>query len=136
MSAYHSLKTEFKDKDCLIAALNDMGYTEVEDHEIAQNLYGYHGDMRSDKANIIVRRRYIGSAANDLGFIRNQDGSYSSIVSEYDSGKHNTTWFAGLKAKYSERGALKVAAKNGFKYLGKSVVNGKIQMKWLDPRTV
>ena len=134
MSAYHELKTEYKDKDSLVEALNDMGYKEVEVHEIAQNLYGYHGDMRSQKANIIVRRKFVDFAANDLGFVKTEDGSYAAIVSEYDSGKHNTTWFNGLKKAYTEKVAIKTAAKNGFRFLGKKIVNGKPQLKWLDTR--
>jgi hypothetical protein len=134
MSAYHTQKTQYKDKACLIAALGDQGYNTVEDHEVATNLVGYHGDMRAQKANIIVRRQYVGSAANDLGFIKAEDGTYSAIVSAYDSGKHNAQWFTGLKRAYVERVDIKTAAKQGFKYLGKKIVAGKIQLAFLDTR--
>ena len=131
MSAYAELQTQYKDKDCLIAALKEMGYDTVEDHEKAQNLYGYHGDMRNEKANIIVRRQYVGSAANDLGFVKKDDGTYGAIVSQYDSNKHNATWFTGLKKHYTEKVTMKTAAKRGLKFAGRSIVNGKIQLKFI-----
>ncbi len=101
---------------------------------MAQSLTGYHGDTRKERANIIVRRQYVGSAANDLGFIKAEDGTYSAIVSAYDSGKHNAQWFTGLKRAYVERVDIKTAQKQGFKYLGKKIVNNKIQLQFLDTR--
>jgi hypothetical protein len=132
MSKYNTIETEYRDAECLVQALNDVGYTDVEINEIAQNLYGYHGDLRQQKAHIIVRRKNIGPSANDLGFLRNENGSYSMIVSDYDQGKHNAKWQVGLKCAYGERGALKVAKKKGFRYLGKTLHNGKIQYKFQD----
>jgi hypothetical protein len=137
MSKYHEYQCEFKDEESLVKGLNDMGYKTVEVHKEAQSLYGYHGDKRAEKANVIVRREFVGRAANDLGFVKKADGSYSAIVSEFDSGKHNHSWFVGLKKAYGENAAIKVAAKNGFKYLGKKVnpISGKSQMQWLDTRS-
>jgi hypothetical protein len=135
MSAYHELKTQYKDAACLVDALGDMGYNDVEMHENAVNLVGFHGDIRPEKANIIVRRKNIGSAANDIGFVKRADGTFGAIISDYDSGKHNTSWLNGLKRSYTEKVAIKTAAKNGFKYLGKKVVAGRTQLQWLDMRS-
>lgn len=132
MSQYNNVKTEFKDGECLVEALHDVGYTEVEVHELPQNLVGYHGDMRQQKAHIIVRRKHISSSANDLGFLKNSDGTYTQIVSDFDSGKHNAEWNVKLKCAYGERGAMKVAKKKGFKYLGKTIIGGKVQYKFMD----
>jgi len=134
MSAYHELKTQYKDAACLVDALGDMGYNDVEMHENAVNLVGFHGDIRPEKANIIVRRKNIGSAANDIGFVKRADGTFGAIISDYDSGKHNTSWLNGLKRSYTEKVAIKTAAKNGFKYLGKKIVAGKVQIQFLDTR--
>ena len=134
MSAYHTQKTCYKDKDCLIEALGEMGYKNVEVHEVAQHLYGYHGDKRAQTANIIVRRRYVDSAANDLGFVKQEDGTYSAIVSDYDSGKHNTQWMTKLKIAYTERVDMKTARKNGLHFLGKKIVNGRTQLQFVDNR--
>lgn len=115
MSAYAKYGTQYKDKECLIKALADQGYTEVEYHEVATNLFGYHGDKRKDVANIIVRRKFVGNAANDIGFIKTNDGTYSAIISQFDSGKHNASWMLGLKKAYTEAAGRKEAKRQGLK---------------------
>ena len=134
MSKYNRQKSQYNDAQCLVAALNEMGYSEVEVHEQAVSLVGYHGDTRPEKANIIVRRNHVGLVANDLGFVRESDGTLSCIVSDYDSHKHGVEWMTGLKKAYTEKRLIKHAAKNGLKYLGKEVVKGRVQLKWLDVR--
>ena len=136
MSKYNRQKSQYNDRDCLVAALNEQGYTDVEVHEEAVNLIGYHGDTRPEKANVIVRRNHIGTAANDLGFVKEADGTFSCIVSDYDSRKHGAVWMTGLKKAYTEKRLIKHAAKNGLKYLGKKIVNNKVQIQWMDTRTV
>lgn len=142
MSEYHELKTEYKDPGALVEALGEMGYTTVEQHETAQPLVDYRGNqtryidkINGDRANIIVRRKFVGGAANDLGFLRKEDGTYSAMISEYDSGKHNKGWLNRLKKSYTEKVVIKTAAKQGFKFLGKKVVNNKVQLQWLDTRS-
>ena len=114
MSAYSKLETIYKDRDCLVAALNEQGYTTVEVHDVAQPLVDYHGrqthytDANGDMAHVIVRRNFVGGAANDLGILRQADGTYSAMVSQFDSSKHNTKWFNGLKQKYTEIGRAHV----------------------------
>jgi hypothetical protein len=112
-----------------------MGYADVEIHDDAVNLIGYHADTRPEKANVIVRRKHIGTAANDLGFVKEADGTYSAIVSDYDSRKHGAVWMTGLKKAYTEKRLIKHAAKNGLKYLGKKVNNNKVQIQWMDSRS-
>ena len=139
-SEYHAQKTEYKNAECLVEALKEQ-YAEVEQHEVAQQLYDFCGrkthylDKDGDKANIIVRRHIVGGAANDLGFRKTADGTFEAIVSNYDSHKHDAKWFQNLKRSYVERVDMKTAAKNGLRFLGRKVVNGRIQLQFLDPRT-
>ena len=135
MSKYNRQKSTYNDRDCLVEALHEMGYADVEIHDDAVNLIGYHADTRPEKANVIVRRKHIGTAANDLGFVKEADGTFSCIVSDYDSHKHGAEWMTGLKKAYTEKRLIKHAAKNGLKYLGKKVVNNKVQIQWLDTRS-
>ncbi|CCF85448.1 DUF1257 domain-containing protein [Nitrolancea hollandica] len=72
----------FTDRRLLLAALADLGYPEVEEGE-ALPLFGYQGDQRPETAELVVRRRHLGSASNDLGFARTSQG-YLPIVSDYD----------------------------------------------------
>jgi len=141
MSEYRKSTTNCKDKECLIDALVEMGYKKehIEVHDVPQQLYDYHGkpthyiDRTGDKANIIVRRQFVGGAANDLGFKLNPEtGTYDAIISDYDSGRHNQKWLSGLKVNYAEKNLIKTSKKMGFKYLGKKMVNGRIQLQWGD----
>ena len=76
-----------KNREALILALARSGFstTHIEVHDTPQSLYGYQGDKRAQKAHVIIRRRYIGSASNDVGF-ENVDGTFVAHISEFDSG--------------------------------------------------
>lgn len=64
----------------------------------AMALEGYQGDQRTDVAEIIIPRRHVGGAANDVGFKQQADGTWSAIVSDYDS--HSGQ--AASKSKYAK----------------------------------
>jgi Protein of unknown function (DUF1257) len=136
MSAYRTDETEFTDEQCLVKALNERGYTTVEVHQVAQHLIGYHGDRRAEVAHVIVRRQYVGDAANDLGFVRGEDGKFRAIISDYDSHKHNAKWMTGLTDAYGEAAVVKQAARQGLRFMGKETkeINGKVrtQLKFAD----
>lgn len=92
----------FKDRQLLLAALADLGYTEIEEGE-ALPLYGYHGDRRPETAEIVIRRRHVGSLSNDLGFARSPQG-YVPVVSEYDQRTlHGGQFLVKLRTVYNER---------------------------------
>jgi hypothetical protein len=134
MSAYLPFETEFNDQDCLVKALaeNDViQYTNVEVHETPQNLIGYHGDTRSQKADIIVRRKDIGGASNDIGFVKGENGKYTAIISDFDKHKHNDKYMTGLKRSYAAARMHKEARRQGLKLKSDTVVNGKRIVKYL-----
>lgn len=140
MSEYHIQTTKYKDPECLVQALAEQGYDKVEVHEVAKPLVDYTGkqthytDVSGDKANIIVRRKYVGGAANDVGFVKTQDGTYAAVISEYDSCKHNKQWFNGLTRAYAEKTDMKAAKRNGLTFLGRKMVNGRVQLQFMDSR--
>ena len=135
MSAYHSQRTIYRDRESLVAALKAQGYNDVEVHDVAQGLIGYHSDMRNQKANVIVRRQHVGSASNDLGWEWDEKaGVFVEHISDYDKGKHNSTWLGHLKAAYAEAVDMKTARKNGLQFLGRKVINGKVQLTFVDNR--
>lgn len=91
-----------KDRRLLLAALADLGYTQVEEGE-ALPLYGYQSDRRPETAEIVVRRRYLGGASNDLGFARTPTG-YIPLVSEYDQrALHGGQLLIRLRTAYNEQ---------------------------------
>jgi hypothetical protein len=92
----------FKDRQLLLAALVELGYQEVEEGE-ALPLYGYRGDRRLETAEIVIRRRHVGSLSNDIGFTHSPDG-YVPLVSEYDQRTvHGGQFLVKLRTAYSER---------------------------------
>lgn len=66
-----------------------------------QHLRGYKGDERAEVAHIIIRRKHISKYANDLGFVKNENGNYEAIISEYDASKFNKPWVGKLTANYA-----------------------------------
>lgn len=103
MSMYCQIATQFKDENALISALVESGWKkeQIEIYDQATNLYGYAGDKRKDVANIIIRRKFVRGAANDVGFLKNSDGTYTAIISQYDKGNHcNKNWERKLKEDY------------------------------------
>lgn len=92
----------FKNEALLLEALADLGYRDVERGD-ALPLYGYQGDERTERAQLVVRRKHIGVASNDLGFARTSDG-FTPIISEYDERTlHDGKFIARLRSAYNER---------------------------------
>jgi hypothetical protein len=98
----------FKDRECLLKALAECGYETVEEGE-ALSLYGYQGDRRPETAQIVVRRKYIGAASNDLGFQKTNAG-YVPVISEYDrSFMMQGKFLTNLRTNYNLKSAEKLA---------------------------
>lgn len=118
MSEYKTIEIEISDSECIIKALEEMGYKPIVCLDSPRHLEGYHGDIRSQKAHIIVPRSQIGSASNDVGF-ELIDGKYIAHVSAYD--KH--TWAAKLnrlRQGYAKQKIKKAIKKKSSRYSLKS----------------
>lgn len=101
---YCNVETQFKNQDALVAALAETGkwqVNQIDVYDVAHNLFGYQGDERKEVAHIIIRRESVGRSSNDMGFIKNSDGTYSAIISEYDKRKYGDTWLKELKGNYA-----------------------------------
>lgn len=130
MSAFIKQETSINDVTVLVEALKAKGYQTVEVNEEAKNLVGYHGDVRAEKAEVIVRRKFVGSASNDIGFKRDANGNFEAIISQYDSGKHNKAWMDSLKQEYGVIKAKKIAKQQGFTLVKETATNGKTRMQF------
>lgn len=116
MSKYVNFQTKFTDGKLLIEALAAMGLLGIQNHiGNPQRLEGFQGDRRSNTADIVIPRHYVGSASNDLGFRRNAQGSYDAIISEYDQHRYNHNWLNKLNVEYAEADLKAKAKKAGFK---------------------
>ena len=131
MSAYTEQQTQITDADILKKCLAEKGYTpdKVEEHATPQPLVDFQGRQThyvhkdGDKAEIIIRRKHVGGAANDIGFRKQADGSYAAVISQYDKHKHNDAWMADLKKSYAEKKIRKIASQQGMTFLKR--VEGK-----------
>src|SRR5258708_7933752 len=97
MSHFTSMEVDFKQscENDLVKALESVfGVGNVEVHNEPVGLYGYQGDLRSSRktnspdyappCHIVIRRQHVGGASNDVGFRRNEDGTYDAYISDYD----------------------------------------------------
>ena len=131
MSHYSEVMIELTDESCLVAALSRLGFKgRVEVHQEAQALYGYQGDVRSQKAHVIIRRQHVGPAANDLGFERQADGKYRVWVSDYDVkyNKDDDAWMGRLKQTYGVEKARAEARKKGYRVSEQKLDDGRIRL--------
>ena len=139
ISEYAQYEGEYNDRECLVNALVEQGYARehIEVHDQPQQLIDFQGrathylEESGDRAEVIVRRQHVGGAANDLGFKKQENGKFAPIISRYDTGKHNTKWLTGLKDKYHEQVATKQARRMGLKLKSRTVVNGKVIVRYL-----
>jgi len=128
MSAYQTCTTIYKDRDSLVEALRDLGY-EPEVHEAPVSLYGYKGDQRPEKAHVVLRRSQVGSASNDVGFVRGADGIFTATISDYDSRTNfNERRQTELKVRYGYRHTLRTAKAKGYVLAAEKTEAGKMKL--------
>jgi hypothetical protein len=108
MSAYISLATPMLDQDCLLAALADLGFQteQVEVHQSPVALVGYEGRSRAQRAHLVIRRRHVGHASNDIGFERTSTG-FRAHVSDFDQRRYGAAWLRRLQDRYRHHDAAK-----------------------------
>lgn len=134
MSAYGEFTTVMREQTHLIAALVALGFTEsqIEIHEgKGAALMGHHGDARSERAQVIIRRGHVGMASNDIGFALTPDGTYRAIISEYDreaegahaseTGGYNDKWLGRLAQAYTESRVMAVGLTRGYLFRGREI---------------
>lgn len=128
MSHYTTVKTKLVDQAALVKALADVGYAELEVYAEPEGLRGYRGDLRADRAHIIIRRRFISSLSNDVGFLRQADGSFTAIISEFDAQSRgfNQAWLNKLHQRYAYHVAVDQLTSQGFSLIEERDENGEI----------
>jgi len=131
MSHYSGAEAVIKHPMCLIAALKEDGFDTVEYHEVPVPLVGYHGDKRAEVANVIIRRKHIGTASNDIGFLF-KDGKCTAIVSDYDRHKYGAAWLKGIVQGSAVQAAIMVARASGETVTGcLKMPNGSVKIRIL-----
>lgn len=130
MSHYNKIKTRLKNKDSLVAALKALGFdnNKLKIHSTAQHLEGFQGDKRKETAEIVIPRKYVGGAANDIGFKKQKDGTYEAIISDYDKTRYGTEWQGKLQKRYSIEQTKKAFTNNGWTWQEKKDSKGRLQL--------
>lgn len=116
MSHYTKLITKIKNRNSLVKTLERVGFkaNQIEVHDEATNLYGYQGDKRNDKANVIIRRKHVGSCSNDIGFELEKDGTYRAVISDFDKGRYGDQWMKQVEEGYAIEQAKSAFAQEGW----------------------
>ena len=117
MSEYRVVKTEFRDRECLKKALDDVAKELGIRYAQGENLtlYGYMGDARPETAEFVIRRRYLDTLSNDLGYRWNPEkGIFEEIVSEYDQRVRRVTMIRNkVRQRYAYHKVLQEARRKG-----------------------
>jgi len=134
MSKYEEMSTVLMHEGYLVEALEQMGY-KPEVYRDGAALYGYLGDERPEQAHVIIRRRQLNSASNDIGFVRDASGQYRAVVSDYDRGiGFDQAWLGRVSQAYKERQTMAVAKARGYVFQGRSVIDtpqgAKVQLRF------
>ncbi len=137
MSMFLSKGTCMNDQKVLHKVLKTR-FQEVESHESPQQLIDFVGkattylDAAGDKAEVIVRRKFVGGSANDIGFKRNAMGNFDAIISQFDSNKHNEKWLENLSKDYLVEKAKSLMSAQEAELVGDPVTgsDGSITMKF------
>ncbi len=118
----------------MVEALQELGYTPEVCREGAA-LYGYLGDERPERGQVILRRRQLDPASNDIGFARDANGVYRAVISEFDRGiGFNEAWLGRLSQVYKKRQTMAVAKAKGYVFRGREVIDTpqgkKVQLRF------
>jgi hypothetical protein len=114
---------QISDQHLLVTTLgNDMKFRgkdgqhafAIESYDAPVHLFGVAGDQRKEMAEVVIRRQFVGRAANDMGFARQESGNFAPIISEFDRGYYNSGWTDTLAQKYGERKYEFDMYQNGF----------------------
>lgn len=123
MSAYQEYQTEFRDQACLVEALKACGYA-VEVHKTPVQLLGYQGDKREQVAHVVVPRKAISAASNDVGFERLSNGTFRAHVSQFDKSRFKLN---RVKQVYAKTLLVKRARAQGYR-IREGERNGRITL--------
>lgn len=111
----------------------------IEWHEAGVELKGYQGDTRKQKAHIRIKgsgwagANYVGAASNDLGFERQEDGSYAFHVSDYDQHRYGKAWQDKLMNQYAKAVVQEVCEEQNYFIEEEKEANGEIFLKISSP---
>ena len=116
MSHFTSIKTKLVSGPHIAKALKAMGYENVEVFDTPQHMFGFTGSNIKKRAEIIIRKRdlKIRNALADVGFCKNEEGSYDWIITNEERRRLSENWYDELSQRYSYYIVLDSLEKQGF----------------------
>lgn len=99
MARYRIIPTSLTNPNDIARALREMGLGVVEVHSTAQPLEDWIGRPTDVLANVIVRRKSIGASSDDLGFVRNERGTYDALLSDIHLFRFDRKWLVDLASR-------------------------------------
>ena len=137
MSHYSEVKTCIKDEESLVQALIKMGFkaSQIDRLEQAEQLRGFQGDHRAQRAHIRIKgsgwggANHVGGASNDLGWEKQADGTYAMHVSNYDKRRYGKEWQNKMQTFYEQDVVVKKARQCGYHVVSNEVqADGQIRI--------
>lgn len=126
MSEFKKYQTQYRDLECLKAALIETGCDQIKEHKTPQPLESYFG--RNTKVDVQAKRNH-----HVFGFVKNSDGMYDAVVEEDNnsSRKGNAAWMTDVKKAYTEKVTVKEAKRAGLKPYKVQMVGNKKVIQYL-----
>lgn len=101
----------FKDRDLLIATLEELGCKEIRQGESLE-MNSYYTEQLRQKAQIVIPRGQVGNVYGDIGFERTENGDYRPVMDDLDRSRAlKGRFISQLRAAYNEGVAKRVAAR-------------------------
>jgi hypothetical protein len=115
MSSFHKVKLEIRDQRALAAALGQMYDGAVESHDQAVELVNAWGKGHGvSTAEVVVRSaalidKHGGYRRSDLGFKRQEDGTFALQVNDMDARTFDQKWLGQVKTKVGINKTIRLA---------------------------
>ena len=127
MSHFSIVKTEIKDRDALVLALNEMNLAFEEDANHRLEMVTRWSGNDKHFASLVVRGKTLDCGA-DVGFVYDaQNKSYKIIADDWELQRSKITDF---RQKLIEEYSVQVFQRNGYRIVSRSVAaDGRMQIE-------
>lgn len=134
MSLYRERTMTITDGQALVEVLKSKGFDPNVHHDPAP-LVGFENRKRKERAHIIIPRKQVGRASNDIGFLREANGAYKAIISDFDRAHHkyDESWLKDVQAGVLEIVARRKINQFDVEQIGtrKVLPDGKIRLQFI-----
>lgn len=135
MSHYTQVKTELKDQEALVKALERIGFAQSA-IEVGQDLKlkTYSGSSTNKHCQVRIKgagwgsENNVGRLCNDIGFEKAEDGTYKMHVCDYAENNHKN-FRTRVKQHYEAEVVKKFARQNHFYVQEEREENGELYLE-------